>query len=189
MCDLSEFLDANPRSRKLGAFSSEAMLRLAEYRMSSDISQFLQAEGVSSYHDNFYWTTLPQDHFQTLSHWGLPGEQCFTFLRTSLGGLFFWKKNKIYRLNPFTGYVVKSDFDFCEFMNLSMTMDSTLESNYFDIYQRGAANRLLNYDEIFALVPALPLGGSFESSKLEVVKMNEHLALLAQLFNNKTKMI
>jgi hypothetical protein len=110
-------------------------------------------------------------------------------MRTALGGVAFWKRGNIFQLNPFTGNVIKHDLEFCEFMNLWLTTDAALESDYFDVYQKGKMNRSLQYDEIFALVPALPLGGSFETSKLEVVKMYEHLTFLAQLFNNKAKVI
>lgn len=37
------------------------------------------------------------------------------------------------------------------------------------------------------LVPALPLGGSFESSKLQPGKMFEHLSILAELYGNQAE--
>lgn len=189
MCNLSDFLAANPRSRKLGSFKQEDCLLLGKQKIPSDIVGFLQTEGICTYRDDFLWTALPLDHFQTLSAWGLPGEQCFVFMRTSLGGLIFWRRDKIFQLNPFTGNVIENDLNFCEFMNLWLTTDAAMESDYFDVFQRGKRGRLLENDEIFALVPALSLGGSLETSGLEVVKIREHLAFLAQLFNNNAKII
>lgn len=42
----------------------------------------------------------------------------------------------------------------------------------------------LEQDEIYAIIPSLPLGGGQETSKLEVVKMREHLAILSELYGN-----
>ena len=74
-------------------------------------------------------------------------------------------------------------------MNLMLTSDSILESCYFDIYEKHKTGNQLQYDEIYALLPALPIGGSFETSKYEVVKMREHLGFLAQLFGNQVRKI
>lgn len=187
MCDLTKFFKANPRSEKIASFQESDLQFLLEKNIPADIIEFLQTEGLATYRDNFFCTTMPQEHFQLFSEWGLKGENCYAFLKTAFGSLCFYKKGKIFQLNPITGSVYKGLFEFCGFMNLLAITDSFMESCYFDIYQEIKKNRVLKPDEIFALVPALPLGGSFKTSKFEVVKMREHLAFLAQLFGNKAK--
>ena len=189
MCNLSEFLETNPRSSKSGEFEKEQLAVLSSYSIPSDIITFLSNEGISTYRNGFLSTTLPQEHFQLFSAWGLEGDKCFAFLKTAFGSLCFDYKDKIYQLDPISGYLYKGRFGFCDFMNLLATMDSFMESGFYDIYLRIEKKKELMYDEIYSFVPALPLGGSFEESKTEVVKMKEHLFFLAQLFNNKAKQI
>lgn len=189
MCELREFLKANPVSRTLRPLREPERAGLAACRLPPEVADFLKTYGLSTFHAGFFGTTLPEWHFDTLSEWGLKGRECFAFLKTALGGLFYYRKGKIYRLNPFTGNAVKSDLSFGAYMNLLLTMDAILEACYLDVYQARITDDLLQYDEIYALVPALPLGGSLETSRLETVKMREHLALLAQLYNNKARVI
>lgn len=186
MCDLTDFLTAHPKSRKIRALNESELSDLSNHKVPSDILDFLSNEGISTYQNDFFCTTLPQEHFQTLSDWGLKGETCYVFLKTAFGSLCFLHKGKVFQLDPFYGYLYKGRFPFCEFMNLLAPMDSFMEGCYFDIYQKMKNKQTLAPDEIFALVPALPLGGSLETSHVEVVKMREHLGFLAQLFDNKT---
>ena len=187
MCDLTDFFEAHPRSMRISSFDNYNLSVLEEYKLPKDIIEFLKKDGISTYHNDFLSSTLPQEHFQVFSEWGLKGTECFAFLKTALGTLCFYRAGKIFRLDPITGHLYKGKFEFCEFMNLVTTFDSFLESCYFDIYQKIEKKKVLAYDEIYGLVPALPLGGSFETSHFEVVKINEHLGFLAQLFDNKAK--
>ncbi len=189
MCDLNDFLETNPRSRKSRPYDNKEIALLVESKAPSDIFGFLKEEGYMTYHDDFFSTTMPQDHFQTFSEWGLNGKECFAFLKTAFGSLCYCYKDKIFQLDPVSGNVYKGRFRFCKFMNLLATMDSFLEACYFDIYQKIEKKQVLRSDEIYAFVPALPLGGSLEGSKLEVVKIREHLSILAQLFEGKARKI
>ncbi len=189
MCDLTDYLEANPRSKKLRAFTETEIQEMRDSKVPDEIIDFLNAEGLSNYKNNFYETTLPQWQTETLNFWGLKGKQCFAFLKTAFGGIFYFHKEKIYRLNPFTGNTVRSDFDFCNYLNVLMTIDEIANSCYYDIYEKNNSGEQLKPDEIYGLFPALQMGGSFETSKYEVVKMHEHLGFLAQLFDNKVKKI
>ncbi|GAB3573340.1 T6SS immunity protein Tdi1 domain-containing protein [Hymenobacter daeguensis] len=187
MCNLDDFLATNPRTRKIKSIDESAISELAEYHTPPDIIAFLHTEGIATFRDDFFCSTLPREHFETLSEWGLKGEECHTFLKTALGSLCFSLKGKIYQLEPLKGIVYKGRFPFCEFMNLLVPMDSFMEGSYFDIYQKIKSKVKLRPDEIYGLTPALPLGGSLETSTFEVVKLREHLAFLAQLFDNKAR--
>ena len=189
MCDLTDFFERNPLSRKIKSFDEEEIFLLTKYNLPVEIAGFLKLQGLSTYSDDFFWTTLPQEHFQTFSEWGLNGKQCFAFLKTALGSLCYFYKGKIYQLEPISGSVYKGRFDFYNFMNLLVPMDAFMESAYFDIYQKRKSNTKLKQDEIYGFFPALALGGSFESSEIKIVNFNEHLSFLAQANGNKAKKI
>ncbi len=189
MCDITEFLEKYPRSRKAKPFSARELSLLSDDKAPPVIAQFLQTEGQCAYHDDFFLTTLPRAHFQTLSEWGLNGKQCFAFMRTALGSICYSHNGKIYQLDPISGYLYKGRFDFCDFMNVLATMDSFLESAYFDVYKTSKTNQILEYDDVYGLFPALPLGGSFQSSHFKIVKMREYLAISAQLYAGKARQL
>ncbi len=185
--DIGEFLEANPRTSRLGAFDEQALSDLVASRAPADVIAFLQGEGRSTYRDGFLSTTLPREHFETLSAWGLKGEQCFAFLKTALGGLCFAHKGKVAQLDPIGGLLYRGRFEFPMFMNVLATMDAFAESSYLDVYERLKKKRPLAPDECFGMVPALPRGGSFDTSRFEVAKMNEQLGVLAKLYGGKAK--
>ena len=189
MSDIDEFLAANPRSRRIREYTAEELERLNDERIPADVRDFLRAEGAASFHDDFFWTTLPDEQRESLKVWGLDSNGCTAFLRTALGSICYVRRGKVGRLDPVSGYAYPGRHDFREFMNVVLTMDVIWESMYFDIYQQKKTERPLEYDEIYGLVPALPLGGSVTTSRLEVVKMREHLSILAQLFGNKARKI
>jgi hypothetical protein len=189
MCDNSKFFSARPRSRTIRSFSQHELAELSIRDVPRDICDFLQAEGLCAYQNDFLWTTLPQQHDEILSEWGLKPKQCITFLRTALGGLCFLHKESVHQLDPLSAVVYKSDLTFCQFMNLFVPMNAFVESAYVDVYERGKPSVRLEHDEMLALVPALPLGGSLESSRLEVVKMREQMTFLAQLAGNKARKV
>ena len=186
MCDLIDFFNANP-GRRIRSFSENELSVLWDFKIPVDILEFLQTQGFSTYRDHFFSTTLPQKHFKLFSEWGLDGKDCFAFFKTALGSLCFYKKGKIFQIDPISGSLYKGRFEFCDFMNLLVPMDSFMESCYFDIYQKIPNKKVLAEDEMYALTPALPLGGSLETSRFEVVKFQEHLGFLAQLYNNKIR--
>ncbi len=187
MVELDGFLEAHPRSRKAEPFAAADLAALAKHKTPPEIAEFLREEGRAGYRDDFFVSTLPQDHFAALSEWGLKGEQCHTFLRTAFGSLCFAMKGKIFQLEPLSGYLYKGRFGFADFMNVLAPMDAFLEGCWFDRYAQIKRRKKLGPDEIYGLSPALPLGGSFEGSKLEVVKLREHLAMLAELFGHKAR--
>ncbi len=187
MCDFADFVSANPLTVNIRAFDEQELSFVSGLDVPEGFSDLLKQEGLSFYNNYFLSTTLPQWHFDTFSAWGLKGKECFAFMKTAFGSLFYINKLQVYRLDPLTGNTLKSNFDFCDFLNIKLTLASTYESCFKDIYDKYVSIKKHEHNEIFALVPALPLGGSFETSKYEVAKMREHISFLAQLYDNKVK--
>jgi hypothetical protein len=187
MCDLTLFLTRNPRSRSLRPFDERELATLASRDIPDDLRAFLSDHGAATFRDDFYWTTLPEEQDTVMEEWGLSAQKCSAFLRTAFGTLFYHEKGMIGRLDPVTGNAYPGRFAFCDFMNVILGTDTIADSTFLDIYETKKPRKQLDEDEMLGFVPAIPLGGSVETSKIEVVKMREQLGLLAQLFGNKAR--
>lgn len=170
---------------------SSAELKILKDKLPSGIFEFLVEEGLASYSDNFLWTAYPSEFHTILSSWGLNGEKCFTFMRSAFGSCIYYKKNEFFYLDPIEGRIVSLGDDPYLLLNISLVLDSILANGfYLDYYQTLKADHsILQPDEVFAFSPALQSGGSFATSKVEVLKMKEHLIFLAGLFDHKAKRI
>ncbi|TNE57317.1 MAG: DUF1851 domain-containing protein [Bacteroidetes bacterium] len=162
-----------------------------ERLLPEDVSGFLLAEGLSSYGNNFLWTTHPGLLADVLDAWGLKQDKCFAFMRSAFGACIYYAENEYFYLDPLFGRIVSMDDNFYLALNYSLTIDEILENGFFlDVFNNLEMDTAqLKPDEILAFIPALPMGGSFETSKVEKVKMAEHLMFLAQLFEGKAKKV
>lgn len=179
-----------PRQKQWGQFPEEQLNALRN-ALPVDVIEFLQKEGVSSYVDGFLWTTIPADFHDILNQWGLKGDQCYVFMRSAFGACVYYHKEEYFYLDPIEGRIVSLGDDFYLLLNYMLTLDAILESGFFiDYYLNMEVDRnLLQPDELFSFAPPFPLGGSFEISKIEIVKIKEHLLYLAKLFKNKATKI
>lgn len=179
-----------PQKKQWGFFSEQDLAGIGK-DVPQDVIDFLTLEGLSSYSNHFLWTTLPKDFHDVLTEWGLAGNKCYTFMRSAFGACIFYSRKKYFYLDPLEGRVVSLGDDLYLLLNYMLKLDIILESGFFhDYFQNMKTDpQLLHPDEIFAFVPALPVGGSFEISSVEVVKMKEHLFFLAQLFDGKATQI
>ncbi|GAB3027882.1 GAD-like domain-containing protein [Spirosoma pulveris] len=192
MVNYDEFLEEHIPKRQFGYFSDSELQGMAE-KLPEEIVQFLTSEGICSYSNNFLWTTSP-DHFNgVLAQWGLNESTCIPFLRTAFGAFIYYNRRnkKIYLLDPLLGRRMDLADDLDDLLNMMLMLDTILENGFFisQFKHLSVDVQTLQPDEIVALFPALPLGGSFETSKEEVVKMKEHLILLAQLFGGKARRV
>jgi hypothetical protein len=192
MPDYSGFKSRHTVSRDFGKFSQEE-LASASKKLPAAVIDFLATEGRVTYSEDFLWNVLPDDLDFTgmYNEWGLPGEECYTFMRSALGVCLYYRQGNYYYLNPVTGVngIMFDDFDFI--INTYMIMDVFISDSFaYPHYIRLKAGKPeLKEDEIYGFIPAIALGGSYETSSLEVVKMFEHLAILAALAGNTTKEI
>ena len=67
------------------------------------------------------------------------------------------------------------------FLNEFVPSTQFLELTHHSVYTDKNVLAETAFDEMYAFVPAISLGGSFEESNLELVKMREHLIILAQI--------
>jgi hypothetical protein len=186
MVNLEDFLEKNPRNRGVGNFVN---LEIIKNKLPLDLYDFLVQEQKATYGNNFLWTVSPFDWHEILNNWGLDGKNSYAFLRSSFGCLAFFCKDTYYALNVHEGScnsLSSNNFDLL--FNLVLCNSTNLKGAFcYDLHINNIDNLpILNEDEMYTLVPAIPLGGSFETSKIEVVKMNVQLDILAQLYNHQT---
>lgn len=188
MIVLKEFLELNPLDKREGDFPEKEILALKD-KIPVDLYDFLKQEQKSVYGNGFFRTVLPTDYHGILNNWGLDGNNCFAFLRSSFGCIAFYYKNKCYAFNPQEGEnLVITGSDFNRLFNFSLSWDMNLNGGFcYDLHLQNI-NKLaeLKEDEMYTLVPSLPLGGDRETSKVVIVKMKEELDILAKQFNHKT---
>lgn len=188
MTDITDFLMTHPLDARTGQFPLNE-LEAYKHKLPQELYEFLQQEQKSVYGNGFFRTVSPKDFHDVLGNWGLDGNNCHAFLVSSFGCIAYYHNEKFYVLNPhialsttITGNIFDLAFNIvlCNTTSLSVGF-------YYDLHMqhRGTLSELKE-DEMYTLIPAIPLGGSKETSKIEVVKMEVQLDILAQLYGNKT---
>ncbi len=179
-----------PTKKKWEDFSEEELMVLKR-NLPLDVIDFLREEGLASYCDNFLWTTLPDVFHEILTAWGIKGENCFALMRTAIGACIYFHRKEFFYLDPIFGRIVSMGDDFYMLLNIFLKLEVILNDGFFEDKYKNIEKKpkLLQPDQMYAFVPAIPLGGSFESSKVEIVKMKEHLFFLSQLFEGKARRI
>jgi hypothetical protein len=186
MINLTDFREEHPDKKQLGYFSDEQLQSWADH-VPGEVIDFLHQEGECTYRNDFFRTILPKEYHAVFSDWGLEGNNCYAFLRSAFGALVYCFKGEYYVLLPYTGEGNFLSRDFDTVMNIHLSMHLVLEEAFLlnTYLEKKQVLPGLKADEIYAFVPAIPLGGSPETSKMEVVKMHEHLATLAELYEHK----
>lgn len=186
MITYEEFREVHHSKNQFGVFTDKELSALAE-KLPLDIVNFLKEEGRCSYSNQIIWTCHPNEFYEILSQWGL-GKNCHAFIRTAFGGCIYYSRKNFYSFDSIKGTINNLNDEVYTLINVFLTFNFLLNHTWhLNILDSRKNLPLLKPDEIYALVPALPLGGSLENSQLEVVKMFEHLSFLAQLFDGKVR--
>ncbi len=190
MVDITKFLERHPKV-KYGAFNPVKISQLRG-KIPTILVEFLENEGRAIF-GGMFRTVLPESYHEILIDWGLPGSDCYVIMTSVFGNLIYFYNDGLYGLNPNTGiygaFMDSGDpeVDFSVMMNNHLVMDLILNSDFmfplFEKYQ--GILRKPNENEVYALRPSIPEGGSPESSEMEVVDLAKHLSILAQLYDNR----
>jgi hypothetical protein len=139
--------------------------------------------GWCSYGDGLIWLVDPAELADVLEDWLDPAKGFLVFGRTGFGDLLLWNQQGLHYL-----YVVFEGFAFITdridlYFNSSLTADNYLKEALDSKLHRRAVKKLgtLEHDECYGFEPAVQLGGPGTLDTLRVVKLREHLGLLAQL--------
>ena len=187
--NFDEFLTAYPISGQAVPYSDGEINKLKD-EVPDDLLNFFRQMGRCSFADGFLTTVYPYDidYKSMLKQWGLKKKgEPIVFLKTVFGLCFFYLDKKYYYLDAPRGlYERFAGSANLAFNNVISSWAMINEISMYPVYMehRSSLPPLKN-DEVYMLVPAMPLGGSFEKSKLEPGKLLEHLFILAELYDNQ----
>jgi hypothetical protein len=138
--------------------------------------------GFSSYLNGLLIATDPSDYYDLIDGWVEDSDKCHVVLRTAFGSFYYLKDGEYYDqevINKISSHL-QNRFDFIIKYTLAdkNNQDSLLHKGIYDkvVKRLGPPD----YDEVYAFVPAISMGGDYNPDNVQKVKLKEHLALLAQ---------
>jgi len=150
-------------------------------RIPDVMRMILQKDGWCSYREQIFWMCDPDDWTLAVRAWFPESKAPQVLGRSSFGELFVLDEKFLLTL-PHQSVIIRSVSDRNWFFG------STLTSKTFMLQTERSQHRAarakagpLEWDEMYTHVPALALGGSVKTSKVERVKAREQLVILSQL--------
>lgn len=163
-------------------------------KLPGQLLRYWEEYGWCGYADGLFWTVNPQDYEHILTEWLADADVCkqdvcHVIARGAFGELYVWgeKSGECLTITPcMSRYSHHSPVFTGEEMDFAVRVffsSMKREYNDFEGLFDPALSKLgkLKADEMYALVPALALGGSIDLKNLEKVKIIEHLEFLSQL--------
>lgn len=162
-------------------------------RIPEVMQMLLKRDGWCSYRDQLLWLCDPDDWMAAGRAWvpeaTAPPE---VLARSAFGDLFVLdntpKKVKGYHYSRTFWTVLACYSDVLTgtddpnwFFGRTLTSEDMVVADRSIVRAARASAGALSWDEMYTFVPALALGGSVESSKVERVKAREQLVILSQL--------
>ncbi|KAF7762973.1 hypothetical protein PUND_b0285 [Pseudoalteromonas undina] len=186
-----------PEQITIDSYKKELPNRLIEY---------WQKYGFCGWGDGILWVVNPEDYSEVLKKWldethfaerekaGI--DKYHVIARGAFGRLFVWGETsgQSIKINPLFGMLIPSD-ESADLINdgpdmlIDLFFASSSKSDFEEedeaerpLFER-ALKQLgpLEFDEMYAFVPALALGGTNKLENLKKVKVIEHLNFLADL--------
>jgi len=153
--------------------------------MPDELRQTLTQVGTSSYSNGLFRFVVPTQFRSYLSLFNLDPTECLPFLKSAFGHLLFLHGDQYKLLDPIVNSIdaLGEPLDLRFAMNMLLSDREILESTFLmDVYEEvfplfGAPT----FDEIYAFVPAIGLGGSREAGNVRKLAMAAEMQLLSQL--------
>jgi hypothetical protein len=163
-------------------YSDEDDARLSG-RIPSVMRQILKQDGWCSYKEQVLWLCDPDDWDAAARAWFPEAERPQVFARSAFGDLFVWDGELFRYVMVHDSLVMTSVPDGDWFFTRVLTAPDFAPQTHLPVAVRDARAKAgrLAWDEMYAYVPALALGGSEETSRIERVKALEALSMLSQL--------
>lgn len=144
--------------------------------------------GLFSYNNGLFSLVNPDEYSPIAKKFPNISETALVFAKTCMGGLFIFDNlpagKSILYVNVHKGKrkIVSTDFDV--FFANSTNAESFWKRECYGKFELKVIEKYgpLAYDECYAFVPALTLGGSESIKSIQKVKVKEHLEFLSQLY-------
>lgn len=139
--------------------------------------------GWCSYGGGLFWTVNPEDFEDVLEDWVDDDAGKYVYLRTAFGSMIFWDGERNYFVD-----VLHKDVSQI-FNEVESVFDTTLCTKDFLEYVvlqktfKAALPKLgkMKKDECYGFLPPIAISDDDSPDALELVKLREHLAILAQV--------
>ena len=163
-------------------FSEADETRLGE-RLPNVMKTILKKDGWCSYRDQVLWLCDPDDWVPAARAWMPECVDADVLVRSGFGDLFVWDGGNFWFVNVHTATAMMMVPDADWFFSQSLTDKEFAPSTHLPERLAKAREQAgpLEWDEMYAYTPALAIGGSQETSKIERVKAREAQAMLAKL--------
>ncbi|MBK9450215.1 MAG: DUF1851 domain-containing protein [Bacteroidetes bacterium] len=177
------FFAAHPQFQ-VAARPELSMVQSYEGRLPSEILEFWKAFGFGTFM-NGYLKMVDPSLFQDFmrSSYNVFLEPATVFAATAFADLLIWEGDCVKQINYRTGSTKIHGDSIAAFFNLRLARWDIVELSMQAKQFRPAVERLGEpaFDECFAYVPALALGGSEKVENIQKVKLREHLSILSQI--------
>jgi hypothetical protein len=140
----------------------------------------LKKDGWSSYRKQALWLCDPDDWAVAARAWFPHGSRADVVVRTAFGDLFVLVDGTFFRVMPHESSMRQGISSATYFFGFTLTRQGYVDSPARVQRARSVAGPL-EWDQMYTYVPALALGGSEKTSKLELVKAREQLVILSQM--------
>lgn len=161
----------------------EKLIKEYGSRLPIEIIDIWKNYGFGTFYNGYLKVINPNDYIRILDESYFQGNVSIPIFATAFGDLITWEKNQFIGIVQYRygkNEVISDGFDFF-FDDL---YDGELDKDFFDINQYEKAISVygsLNYDECFGYVPLLGLGGKETVENLKIVKLREHIELIAEM--------
>ncbi len=145
--------------------------------------ELLKRDGFCGYRGGALWMCDPDDWAPVARAWLPHSPGAAVIARSSFGRVYVWDGTIVWSVAATESIVQKFYDNGLYFFAGSLWMLGQFDGEQMEQQTReaAAAHGPLAWDEMYAYVPALALGGSPSTTKVERVKAREHLVMLAQL--------
>jgi hypothetical protein len=163
-------------------FSEADRERLAG-RLPDAMLELLTIDGWSSFRRQALWFCDPDDMLDVKISWLEDFPDAEIFLRTALGDFYFWDGQYVWSCLVHTSQVMYASNNITWFFADFITDMALFKALGLPKFSNLGRKQLgpLTADEMFFWTPAIQLGGSWETSKLQKGRMNVALDILSQM--------
>ena len=150
-------------------------------RIPDVMRMILQKDGWCSYREQIFWICDPDDWTPAARAWLPESPSAQVLGRSSFGDLFILDKTFWLTLPHQSAAIMSTGNSNWFFGRTATSKTFMLQSGLRQHRAAQAGAGPLEWDEMYTYVPALALGGSEKTSKVERVKAREQLVILSQL--------
>jgi hypothetical protein len=187
-----DFLEFMTDQHKYADVSDELIEKYAGVFMGANDEQDIiidiwRKDGFSTYKNGLFSFVNPDDYNNVTRQFQQVSDSAIVFAKSATGCLFIWEKFSfgwaITHLNVHFGTSELVSNDFCMLLEWDLPAGSFWEDECYGEVELKVIDELgpLAFDESYAFVPALALGGSEEIEDMQKVKTLVHLDFLSQL--------